>query len=372
MKVNRKSGITVTSIVVYVILFFIFTTATTVISSRFNESLFDDRGRAINITAINKLQYNLLNSANNSYIVEGVVDGNKTTLTFSNSDIYIFDLDSKMVYKNGGKLVKYVKDCDVKLLDDVVNIDITLNKYTNEVNRNIKISVPTADYISNGLIAHYDGINNTGKNEHSNSIMTWNDISESNVTATLSNSFTHDGVTNGWVEDGLLFPMSTSINEYNSDGIYDTNAYSSMTFEIVMTPVTVLGTSGTDYVYPLRLYNTAGTSITLQIGTRKNVSLMYGEGHNTVFSTGISVNQGNKYTLTFVQNALTSRSIYINGSLKQSTTISELTEIDFSRVKITSHTKGGYIIHSVRIYNRVLSEDEILSNYNKDVIRFGV
>ena len=52
MSLKSKRGITVTSIMVYVLLFFAFTTIATVISSRFNKNLFNDRGNAINITAI--------------------------------------------------------------------------------------------------------------------------------------------------------------------------------------------------------------------------------------------------------------------------------------------------------------------------------
>lgn len=141
MKFNKKRGITVTSIVLYVILFFLFTSVTTVISSRFNKNLFNDRGNAINVTAINKLEYNLLNSANNSYMASKVVNGNKTTITFSNSDTYVFDLDDKVIYKNGGKLIKHIKACEINYNNELVDIDITLNKYTNEVTRNIKINV---------------------------------------------------------------------------------------------------------------------------------------------------------------------------------------------------------------------------------------
>lgn len=141
MRLSKKSGITVTSIVVYVILFFAFTTTIILISSRFNSSLFDDRGRSINITAINKLEYNLLDSANNSYSVQSSLGDGTTTLTFSNSDIYVFDLNDNIVYKNDGKLVKHLKESEISFEDNLININITLNKYTNEVNRNIKISI---------------------------------------------------------------------------------------------------------------------------------------------------------------------------------------------------------------------------------------
>ena len=145
MSVRYKRGITVSSIVVYVILFFTFTTVTTIISSRFNKNLFDDRGTAINITAINKLEYNLLKSSDESYNVTTTVNGNVTTVTFSNLDVYVFDLDNNIIYKNGGKLVKFVTACSVSVADNIMQIDLTVNKYTNQLQRNIKISIPVSE-----------------------------------------------------------------------------------------------------------------------------------------------------------------------------------------------------------------------------------
>ena len=141
MSLKSKKGITLSSIVIYVILFFMFTTVIISVSSRYNKRLFDDRGQAINITAINKLEYNLLDSADKSYNAKVNVEGNKTTVTFSNSDKYVFDVDDNVIYKNGGKLIKFVKDCSVEYVDNTLNINITLNKYINEVTRNIKIAI---------------------------------------------------------------------------------------------------------------------------------------------------------------------------------------------------------------------------------------
>ena len=141
MNLKNKRGITVSSIVIYVLLFFMFTTVITTVSSRINKRLFDDRGKAINITAVNKLEYNLLDSADKSYNAKVNVVGNKTTVTFSNSDKYVFDLDDNVIYKNDGKLVKFVEECSVEVVDNTLDINITLNKYINEVTRNIKINV---------------------------------------------------------------------------------------------------------------------------------------------------------------------------------------------------------------------------------------
>lgn len=139
MSISNKRGITVTSIIVYVILFFAFTTIATLISSRINKNLFNDRGNAINISSVNKLEYNFLESAINSYEVSLVSEENKDILTFSNSDEYVFDNETKIIYKNGGKLVKFVKEYDVEIENNVIEINLTLNKYTNEISRTIKL-----------------------------------------------------------------------------------------------------------------------------------------------------------------------------------------------------------------------------------------
>jgi len=141
MGINNKKGITVTSIVVYVILFFMFTTITSIISSRFNENLFNDRGMAINITEFNKLEYNLLESASNSYNATYETEENITTITFSNSDEYVFDKENQIIYKNGGKLIKHVKDYTIITNEALLSIDLLLNKYTNQVERNININI---------------------------------------------------------------------------------------------------------------------------------------------------------------------------------------------------------------------------------------
>jgi len=142
---NNKKGITVTSIVVYVILFFMFTSVTTVISSRFNKNLFEDRGTAINVTAINKLQYNLLESADNSYDVVIEAEDNVATLEFSNGDTYVFDMNKNTVYKNGGNLVGFMTNFAMNVNNNLIVIDITVNKYTSKLQRTIKINVPNME-----------------------------------------------------------------------------------------------------------------------------------------------------------------------------------------------------------------------------------
>lgn len=377
MSLKSKRGITVTSIMVYVLLFFAFTTIATVISSRFNKNLFNDRGNAINVTAINKLEYNLIDSASNSYNVDIVANGNNRTLTFSNSDVYVFDNDNNVIYKNGGKLVKFVKESKVKIQEDVIAVDLTLNKYTNEVSRSIKVKcsskINSTSYLSEGLVAQYDGIKNTNLG-HDNSSLIWQDISGSNVQAEFNDYVKNNGVENYWKDDGIYFTKQKDTSDYQRVGgttTYAGNIYSAMTFEITMTNLSDLGTGGTDYMYPLYIRQTDGSAI-LFFGIRKNVSLMYRSGHNTVFNnTKINVLKNHKYTFTFVQENLTTRALYINGALIQRTTGLALDSIIFGQILMQSHQNGSYIINSLRVYDRALSANEVLQNYNVDVLRFG-
>ncbi len=376
MNLSSKKGITVTSIVVYVILFFVFTTTAIVISSRFNRELFDDRGKAINITAINKLEYNLLKSAKESNLAQGSVDGNKTTITFSNSDVYIFDLDNHIIYKNGGKLVKFVKECKIKLVNNLIDINVTLNKYTNEITRNIKVRVPTkVVYTTNGLIAYYDGIDNVGDGSHDSKVRTWKDTSTSNVTAQFSSAFTNDGINDGWVEDGVLFPIASndfdSGSDYNVTGSYSSNAYSSISFELTLTVLDELGTLGDSYIYPLRIRASSGI-VSLNFAMRKNVGLMYGSGNSTVFYIGRNLEKDKTYTFTFVQENLTTRAIYLNGEFIERQTGFALNQINFTNIIMQAHAKGHYIIHSVRAYNRALTENEVIKNFNTDKLRYNI
>lgn len=369
---NNKKGITVTSITVYVILFFMFTTITTIISSRFNEDLFNDRGTAINITAINKLEYNLLKSADESDKSEINIEDKKTTLKFSNLDEYIFDLDKHVIYKNGGKLVDFLGDFKINPNDDLIEISVTLNKYTNKVSRKITINTNVDTYIENGLIARFDGINNQGVNNHNNFATTWNDLSNEGISAKLSNTFAHDGKTSGWVENGLLFDK-TKATQY-ADVIYNEASYPAMTFEITMTAVEQLGSETTSYVYPLRFYASGETSMAFFMGMRYEVALMYGKGNNTSISFASSkfrMDKDKMNTVTYVQNDLTTRSVYINGSHITTRKNMSLEQLGFSRMRICSNENGRYIVHSVRVYNRALTDAEIKNNYNIDVLRFG-
>ena len=135
MNKNLKKGVTMASIVVYVILFSIITVVLSLVYTNMNEKLFQDRGRAINSTAFNKLQYNINASALASSNV--TITGN--VINYSNGDSYIYYEDKILL--NGGVICSNIEEFNVTLttLNNVkkVTYDVKFSKYLNEFEKNI-------------------------------------------------------------------------------------------------------------------------------------------------------------------------------------------------------------------------------------------
>lgn len=137
MNNRQKVGITMTSLVIYVVIFSIITVIMSMVYTNMNETLFQNRGRAINYTTFNKLQYNITESALKSNNV--TVTNNK--ITYSNGDEYVYDSNKKMILLNDGILCTAVNNFTASLTEKngikQVNISVLFNKYLNELNKNI-------------------------------------------------------------------------------------------------------------------------------------------------------------------------------------------------------------------------------------------
>ena len=134
---SRKKGVTLSSLVIYIVLFTSFTIFVTNISSNMNERLLDNRGEAINYSSLNKLQYNIDDSALNSTDV--TVTSN--SITYSNGDVYTYDSANKIILKNNGVLCQNVQSfvTSVGTNEDVkrVTIVVGFNKYLNTMTKTI-------------------------------------------------------------------------------------------------------------------------------------------------------------------------------------------------------------------------------------------
>ena len=141
MNIKSKRGITVSSLVLYVVLFFAITTFLSIVYSNMNETLFNNRGMALNYTMLNKLEYNITDSALQS--VDIVAEEN--VITFSNGDKYYYDSTKDIVILNNGILCTSVSKFEptVTVQNDVkkLTINLTFNKYMAELNKTIVSSV---------------------------------------------------------------------------------------------------------------------------------------------------------------------------------------------------------------------------------------
>ena len=135
---NSKLGITVSSLVIYVILLFSFTAVALGVSGNFTSGIYNDKGLAINLSNLDKIQYYLNKSAVNSTSVEFT----SNSITFSNGNEYTYDAATRVVYYNKGILVTDVTKFIVTNNEgSLYEIQMEFTKYSVVTERIVKINV---------------------------------------------------------------------------------------------------------------------------------------------------------------------------------------------------------------------------------------
>ena len=223
------------------------------------------------------------------------------------------------------------------------------------------------DYVKNGLILHLDGINNTGSG-HSNTSTIWKDLSGNNNNGTIKGA--------SWLNDGLYFDGIDDwvpIKELN---------YNQFTLEAVFEPKDVLNY---EYQYIICNLEVGGYGIALDAGNKN----LFGISYNTnivdyeLLLSQNDINLNVKNTLTYTNDGKEHK-LYLNGNLINS-------KVDENRVlgfpndntimALGTNPKGATnvglesfngTIYSARMYNRVLTEQEVKNNYEIDKSRFGM
>lgn len=151
---NNKSGVTLTSIVIYVSLFFIFTVFAIAMSTNMNYKAMEEKANIYIYEQFDKLQYNVITSAKNSNFVDNIY----SKVVFSNNDEYSYDKEKKAILKNGGTLVNSVENFEVipeesikdipdnftSNMDDskeYICIEITFKKYGKQITKQLFVTV---------------------------------------------------------------------------------------------------------------------------------------------------------------------------------------------------------------------------------------
>lgn len=150
----NKKGLSMISIVVYVVIFFAFSAFAVGMANNMNYRTLSEKGVIINSEQLQKLQYNLVSSAKDSNSIDIITD----KIVFSNDDTYTYDANKKKIYKNDGIIASDVTSFNiinpedlqevpenfVENLDsnrDYLCIEVTFTKYDQNLTEKIFVTV---------------------------------------------------------------------------------------------------------------------------------------------------------------------------------------------------------------------------------------
>ena len=218
---------------------------------------------------------------------------------------------------------------------------------------------PEPTYIQEGLYLNYDGINNTG-NGHSDSTTTWKDLSGNNKNITSLQ---------GNIGENYVEFTGTQVNNIPISGTFD-----SMTIEVTVSNLVQTATV---------LFSLSGTQERLMYA-----HLPYSDG-NIYFDSAqvsssdyqrlnkaIDFDRTSKHTITFRKSTTSGMAIFVDGQLWAENTnlkrsVGTITRAILCRDQAATCYWSGRM-YSFRIYDRDLSNAEILANYQIDKERFGM
>jgi hypothetical protein len=223
--------------------------------------------------------------------------------------------------------------------------------------------------VTDGLVLHLDAAN---VKSYVSGSTTWTDLSRGSNNGTLTNGPTYSTANGGSIVfDGVndfvvvsnfpQLPVSSSARTVNI--WFKPNV---STWQNNVNNMFFYGTAGT---------NGATFGIDFSTYPVMEVYTWGGTGRDIFFSSSFSQTGWSNITITY--NGSTTLSIYENGTNTQNTTITQCntgnTDIWVGAIRPTYqpwYYEGN--IAQVQIYNRALSAQEVLQNYNTTKTRFGL
>lgn len=231
-------------------------------------------------------------------------------------------------------------------------------------------------YTKSGLVAFYDGINNTG-NGHTNTTNIWKDLSGNNKDGVMHGfDLQNQTINKGWQDKSLKFNGG-----YIELPIQD--QYNDMVVEIVANKLS-----------PNKNYVFCFSSDDNDTQREFSSYIPYEDG-NIYFDTSYentneqetkletlslpyNFNNDKIYNFTFYKSNLDGQKIYINSinekfnnNLKR-----KVGKINYATIGQSPINNEDDLflanIYSIRIYNRSLTDDEIKTNYQIDKLRYGI
>jgi hypothetical protein len=331
---------------------------------------------------------NYINEDNYDTLVENLNNSQQGYIDITNCDINLFETSSyceQLFEKSKISKILFTEENLFKL-KSVTNLENDLKNYVKQIkttnsktdyrivikyNNNTFASMrfnKGNEYVQKGLIAFLDGINNTGKG-HSNDTVIWKDLSGNNNDATLYNNPV-------WRDNSIEF------NGIDNYGILTNTAnqpfLNGVTLETRVKILSLEGYSGYNYI----MFIDNASSGSQRDGLR---NIMYKDTNK--FETPIAINNtyykpnsqtqydtNTYYTLTSVYDN-EQYSFYIDGTLVDSVAITGTYNGSAKPLTLSARAQNladyaNVEFQNVLIYNRALSNNEVMRNYQADMARY--
>jgi hypothetical protein len=228
------------------------------------------------------------------------------------------------------------------------------------------------DIIESGLVVCLDAGNRAS---YSGSGTVWTNLTNKSFNATLPATVSYNSSYSG----GLFLNNSQSGSvAWNNNGIT-----SDFTIDSTMTILCAAGTVNDSAMFNNEVYLTRGfrsgfTPATMRYSFRNNESVPGGTANTfSLFTPSSSITYGVPVNITLSFNTSTSAaSIFLNGAVSASITgrkffpLTGTSNLTFNATQNSTNTQ--IFLHSLKIYNRGLTPEEILQNYKALKGRFNL
>lgn len=264
-----------------------------------------------------------------------------------------------------------------------------------EIESQEKEQLIVTEYSKDGLILHYDGINNTGNGDYKNNGLAtvWKDLSGNNNDGILYNMNTETGYYSEKDKGYVFLENSSYVKSTNRIGISGDPQYTIETVVNVWSDGKVPGYSAYSAATPLWFggleANVGGSSIFSYNRNRKTFNLSFINNwidstntYENILDKNIYMSCRRHMTGTITPQATDAVIMNFNGSNIDSLytgTIDVNCDITDSEVEIgrswqwKDQNRPFYgVVKAVRIYNRALTDQETNLNYQLDKIRFDL
>lgn len=331
---------------------------------------------------------NYINEDNYDMLVEQLLQSEKGYIDITTCDINQFNTSSycqKLFEKSKIEKIIFTEENLKKIKENQNDFDEEFNSYINQLQtldsqNDYRIVIEYQNgtfstmrfnkgdqYIETNLIVHLDAINNTGYG-HSTDSTIWKDISNHGNDATLHNNPT-------WNEKSITFD---GIDDYAI--IENTENQEFPNGLTIETRVNILSINGfNDVNYVMFIDNTeqnithGGFSQYISKTTFKNATrISDGLFHVLVSTTPSELNK--PYTLTTVYDNNNIK-LYVNGMISANLRLTSAyskspNPINLAKRALNTTDYANVEFESIRIYDRPLTETEILRNYQVDNMKY--